>query len=247
MLRVDVFTIFPELIEHYASASILGRAQELGLLEVTGCDLRDGATDARRTVDDTPFGGGAGMVLMPEPLYAAVEAREAAVGPARPLIALVPQGPRFDQTAAERLAGLESFSLLCGRYEGIDQRVLDDLCDEQISVGDMVLAGGELAALVVIEATARLLPGVLGNDASATEESFQGGLLEHPQWTKPASFRGMDVPEVLRSGDHARVAAWRRRRSLEATIERRPDMIEARGGLTDEEKALLEGPDPSGA
>ena len=239
-MRVDVFTIFPELIEHYTSSSILGRAQDLGLLDVTACDLRDGATDARRTVDDTPFGGGAGMVLMPEPLYAAVEARSAAGGAPRPLIALVPQGPRFDQAAAQRLAGLDGFSLLCGRYEGIDQRVLDDLCDEQISVGDVVLAGGELAALVVIEATARLIPGVLGNEASTTEESFQDHLLEHPQWTKPASFRGMEVPAILRSGDHAKVAAWRRGLSLRATMERRPDLIEARGGLSDDDQALLE-------
>ena len=240
MLRVEVFTIFPELIEQYTTSSILGRAQEQGHLDVTACDLRDGATDARRTVDDTPFGGGAGMVLMAEPIYACVEARTAAGGAPRPLIALTPQGRRFDQAAAERLAGLDGFSLLCGRYEGIDQRVLDDLCDEQISVGDVVLAGGELAALVVIEATARLVPGVLGNDASTTEESFQDGLLEHPQWTKPASFRGMDVPAILRSGDHAKVAAWRRGLALAATVARRPDLIEARGGLSDEDEALLE-------
>jgi len=240
VLRVDVFTIFPELIEQYTSATILGRAHDLGLLEVTACDLRDGATDPRRTVDDTPFGGGAGMVLMPAPIYAAVEAREAAGGAPGPLIALVPQGPRFDQAAAERLADLDGFSLLCGRYEGIDQRVLDDLCDEQLSVGDVVLAGGELAALVVIEATARLVPGVLGNDASTTEESFQDGLLEHPQWTKPAEFRGMEVPAILRSGDHAKVAAWRRGLALRATMARRPDLIEARGGLTEDERSLLE-------
>jgi tRNA (guanine37-N1)-methyltransferase len=240
MLRIDVFTIFPDLIDHYARSSILGRAQDLGLLDVTACDLRDGATDARRTVDDTPFGGGAGMVLMPEPIYAAVEARREAGGAPRPLVALVPQGRRFDQQAAERLAGLEGFSLLCGRYEGIDQRVLDDLCDEQISVGDVVLAGGELAALVVIEATARLVPGVLGNDASTTEESFQDGLLEHPQWTKPAVFRDMAVPAILRSGDHAKVATWRRGLALRATMERRPDLIEARGGLSEEDRAALE-------
>ena len=240
MLRIDVFTIFPELIDHYASSSILGRARDLGLLDVTACDLRDGATDARRTVDDTPFGGGAGMVLMPEPIYSAVEAREAAGGAPRPLIALVPQGPRFDQAAAERLCDLGGFSLLCGRYEGIDQRVLDDLCDEQISVGDVVLAGGELAALVVIEATARLVPGVLGNDASTTEESCQDNLLEHPQWTKPASFRGMDVPAILRSGDHAKVAAWRRGLALRTTLERRPDLIEVRGGLSEADRALLD-------
>jgi len=240
VLRIDVFTIFPELIEHYTSATILGRAKDLGLLEVTACDLRDGATDARRTVDDTPFGGGAGMVLMPEPLFAAVEARTAAGGAPRPLIALVPQGRPFDQATAQRLAGLDGFSLLCGRYEGIDQRVLDGLCDEQISVGDVVLAGGELAALMIIEATARLVPGVLGNNDSTIEESFQDGLLEHPQWTKPADFRGMEVPAIVRSGDHAKLAQWRRGLALRVTLDRRPDLIEARGGLSDDDQAALE-------
>jgi tRNA (guanine37-N1)-methyltransferase len=239
-VRIDVFTIFPELIERYTDSTILGRAQREGLLDVTAIDLREGAADERRTVDDTPFGGGAGMVLMPEPIYNVVEAREAEVGPARPLIALVPTGRPFDQETAARLSQLDSFSLLCGRYEGIDQRVLDDLVDEEISVGDFVLAGGELAALVVIEATARLVPGVLGNETSTTEESFSDGLLEYPQWTKPASFRGMEAPPVLRSGDHGRVEAWRRAQSLKRTMERRPDLIEDRGGLSDDEQRRLE-------
>jgi tRNA (guanine37-N1)-methyltransferase len=238
-LRIDVYSLFPELIEHYCSASIVGRARERGLFELCSLDLRDGADDERRTVDDTPFGGGAGMVLKPEPIYRVVEAREAAAGAARPLIALVPQGRRFDQREAERLSRLKGFSLLCGRYEGIDQRVLDDLVDEELSIGDLVLAGGELAALTVIEATVRLLPGALGNAASSEDESFASDLLEYPQFTKPADFRGMAVPEVLRSGDHARVAAWRRSEALARTLERRPDLIEHRGGLTEADEALL--------
>jgi tRNA (guanine37-N1)-methyltransferase len=152
----------------------------------------------------------------------------------------VPHGKPFTQRDAERLSGLGAFSLLCGRYEGIDQRVLDARVDEEISLGDFVLAGGELAALSVIEATARLLPGVLGNEASSVEESFSGGLLEYPQWTKPASYEGSDVPAILLSGDHGRVAAWRRLEALKRTLERRPDLIEARGGLTEEEQSLLD-------
>ena len=239
MVQIDVYTLFPELIEHYASSTILGRAQRAGHLAVSAIDLRDGATDERRTVDDTPFGGGAGMVLMPEPLTNCIERREALYGSPRPVIAMVPHGRPFDQATARRLSELDSFSLLCGRYEGIDQRVLDELIDEELSVGDFVLAGGELAALCVIEATARLLPGVLGNETSIEEESFSAGLLEYPQWTKPASFRGAEVPAVLRSGDHAKVARWRHAKALERTVAVRPDLIEARGGLSDDERALL--------
>ena len=179
------------------------------------------------------------MVLMAEPVYRAVADREGAAGPARPLIALAPHGRPFDQAQAERLAQLDSFSLLCGRYEGIDQRILDDLVDEELSIGDFVLAGGEIAALAVIEATARLLPGVLGNDASSSDESFTAGLLEYPQWTKPASFRDMEVPAILRSGDHGKVAAWRHAAALRRTMRLRPDLIEVRGGLSAEELELL--------
>ena len=239
-MHVDVYTLFPELIDHYASSSILGRAQRAGHVTVTAVDLRDGATDERRTVDDTPFGGGAGMVLMPEPLTNCIEHREAQHGSSRPVIAMVPHGRPFDQATARRLSQLDSYALLCGRYEGIDQRVLDELVDEELSVGDFVLAGGELAALCVIEATARLVPGVLGNGASVEEESFSAGLLEYPQWTKPARFRGVEVPAILRSGDHARVARWRHAKALERTIALRPDLIEARGGLSDDEQALLD-------
>ena len=229
-MRIDVYTLFPEIIDHYASQSILGRAQRDAKAEITAINIRDGASDERRSVDDTPFGGGAGMVLTPEPIFKVVEEREATHGPARPLLALVPHGRPFDQAKAQELSGLDSFSLLCGRYEGIDQRVLDELVDDEISLGDFVLAGGELAALCVIEATLRLVPGVLGNEASALEESFSEGLLEYPQWTKPSTFRGYEVPEVLLSGDHARIGAWRHAEALRRTQERRPDLWEAYEG-----------------
>ncbi len=239
--RVDVFTLFPEVVDHYGSASILGRARGTGRLDLRAHDIRDATHDVHRTVDDAPFGGGAGMVLAPEPVFEAVES--VAAGPGglpRPLLLLSASGRRFDQGVARELAGSPGgLSLLCGRYEGVDQRVADHLCDGELSIGDFVLAGGELAALVVVEAVARLLPGVLGNDQSADEESFASGLLEYPQFTRPAEFRGLAVPEVLRSGDHGRVEAWRRAQSLVRTLQRRPDLLVGRGGLTDEEVALL--------
>ena len=235
-MRIDVFTIFPEMIGDYVGRSILGRASDAGLLEGNARDLRAATSDVHRTVDDSPFGGGAGMVLMPDPVFAAVEAAE----PPRPLILLDPAGRRFDQGVAHELAARDGFSLLCGRYEGVDERIRDELCDEELSIGDLVLAGGELAALVVVEAVARLLPGVLGNEASTDEESFSSGLLEYPQYTRPADFRGNEVPEVLRSGDHARIAQWRHAMAIHRTLERRPDLIQRRGGLTDEERSLLE-------
>jgi len=238
-VRVDVFTIFPELIDGYASTSVLGRARAAGVVDLRVRDLREHTTDARRSVDDTPFGGGAGMVLAPGPIFAAVEAAEAD-GARRPLLALTPGGRRFDQRVAHELAAGVGFSLLCGRYEGIDQRVLDHCCDGELSIGDVVLAGGELAALVVVEAVARLSEGVLGNEASAIDESFADGLLEYPQYTKPATFRGWSVPEVLRSGDHGRVARWRRATALRRTLGARPDLIEARGGLRPDEAGLLD-------
>ena len=239
-MRVDVFTIFPELVEGFTKGSLLGRAREEARLDLRVRDLRAATQDARRSVDDSPFGGGAGMVLMAEPLFGAVEAVERAEGLPRPLLLLSPAGPRFDQAKARELASLgDGFSLLCGRYEGVDQRVADHLVDGELSVGDVVLSGGEVAALVVLEAVARLLPGVLGNAESAADESFADGLLEYPQYTRPAAFRGWDVPEVLVSGDHGRVARWRRAQALARTLERRPDLIAARGGLSEEEVALL--------
>jgi tRNA (guanine37-N1)-methyltransferase len=234
-MRIDVFTIFPGLVDGFAADGLLGKARQRGLVDLRVHDPRDHATDVHRTVDDAPFGGGAGMVLRPEPIFACVEAAE----PPRPLLLLSASGRRFDQRVAEELAAGEGFSLLCGRYEGVDQRVADHLCDGELSVGDYVLNGGEVAALVVIEAVSRLVPGVMGNTASGAEESFTAGLLEHPQYTRPAEFRGWEVPEVLRSGDHGRIARWRRATALARTAERRPDLLGARGGLTAEEEAVL--------
>jgi len=246
-LRIDVLTIFPELVDGFASESLLGRARTRGLLDVRVHDLRAATTDVHRSVDDTPYGGGAGMVLMPGPIFDTVDA----VDPPRPLFLLGPGGRRLDQAMARALADSDGFSLLCGRYEGVDERVRRHLVDEELSVGDYVLAGGEVAALVVLEAVGRLVPGVMGNDASAGEESFADGLLEYPQYTKPPSFRGMEVPEILRSGDHGRIAAWRRAQALRRTLAHRPDLIEARGGLSaDDEDVLARWPDdtdPDGA
>jgi len=238
-VRIDVFTIFPEVVDGYCSASVLGRARQDGALDLRVRDLRAAATDPRRSVDDAPFGGGAGMVLMAEPVFGAVEAVARGEGLARPLLLLGPGGRRFTQAVAAELAAGGGFSLMCGRYEGVDQRVADHLVDGELSIGDFVLAGGESAALVVIEAVARLLPGVLGNESSTDEESFSAGLLEYPQYTRPAEFRGWAVPEVLRSGDHGRVDRWRHAQALARTLERRPDLVEARGGLSAEEVDLL--------
>lgn len=223
-LRVDVLTIFPDVVEAYCAASILGRARRAGILDVRVVDLRSGADDPHRSVDDAPYGGGAGMVLAPQPVFQAVERS----GASRPLLLLSPGGRRFDQgVAREMAASLPAFSLLCGRYEGVDQRIVDHLVDGELSIGDVVLAGGELAALVVLEAVARLVPGVVGNLASLDEESFTSGLLEYPQYTRPASFRGFEVPDVLLSGDHAAVARWRAEQALERTRRLRPDLLEA--------------------
>ncbi len=233
--RFDVFTILPGMVEAAAGESLLGRAQTKGVLDVRVHDLREHTTDVHRTVDDTPFGGGAGMVLRPEPIFASVEASSCP----RPLLLLGPGGRRLDQAWARELAEGGGLSLLCGRYEGVDDRVRSELCDGELSIGDYVLGGGEAAALVVLEAVGRLVPGVMGNAASAGEESFTDGLLEHPQFTRPADFRGMSVPDVLRSGDHALVARWRRAAALARTLADRPDLIEARGGLDATDEALL--------
>jgi tRNA (guanine37-N1)-methyltransferase len=247
-LRVDVFTIFPAMVDGFADQSLLGRARTKGLLDVRVHDLREHTTDVHRTVDDTPFGGGAGMVLRPEPIFASVEAAAAP----RPLLLLGPGGRRLDQALARELAEGDGFSLLCGRYEGVDDRVRTELCDGELSIGDYVLGGGEVAAMVVLEAVGRLVPGVMGNAASGGDESFSDGLLEYPQYTKPAEFRGLVVPDVLRSGDHGRIARWRRAAALRRTVLDRPDLIEARGGLGDDDRALLawleqlEGPAPHG-
>ena len=231
-MRIDVFTIFPEILEPAFGAALLGKARTAGLVDLRTHNPRDFATDAHRTVDDTPFGGGAGMVMRPEPIFAAVEAAQ----PPRPLLLLSASGRRFDQAYARELAATDGFSLLCGRYEGVDQRVADHLCDGEVSVGDYVLNGGEAAALVIVEAVARLVPGVMGNAASGEDESFSADRLEYPHFTRPAEFRGWEVPEVLRSGDHARIERWRRAEALGRTRDRRPDLLE-RSPATPEELA----------
>ncbi len=234
-MRIDVFSVFGELVDGALAGSIIGRARQAGLLDVRLHDPRDHTTDVHRSVDDTPFGGGAGMVMRPEPLAASINAAD----PPRPILALSASGRRFDQALARDLAAGSGFSLVCGRYEGIDQRLLDAYVDDELSIGDYVLAGGEVAAAVVIEAVGRLVPGVVGNDESLGEESFAEGLLEYPQYTRPAEFEGMAVPDVLRSGDHGAVARWRHAMALIRTRDRRPDLIEARGALTDDELALI--------
>jgi tRNA (guanine37-N1)-methyltransferase len=236
-VRVDVFTIFPGLVDTFCSESLLGKARGNGLLDLRCHDLREHTTDVHRTIDDTPFGGGAGMVMRPEPIFASVEGAQ----PLRPLFLLGPGGRRFDQSLAEELAAGPGFSLLCGRYEGIDHRVREHLVDDELSIGDVVLSGGEVAACLVIEAVARLLPGAMGNSVSPVTESFgESGLLEEPHFTRPATFRGWEAPAVLRSGDHARIARWRRAQSLHRTLRYRPDLIERRGGLSDDDRRLLE-------
>ena len=235
-MRIDVFTIFPEMVDRFADESLLGKARQRGLLEVRVHDPRQHTDDVHRTVDDAPFGGGAGMVLKPEPLIAAIDAAD----PPRPVLLLGPGGDRFDQARARQLAATDGFSLVCGRYEGVDQRVVDSRCDGELSIGDYVLAGGEVAAMVVLEAVGRLVPGVMGNDTSAAEESFSSGLLEYPQYTRPADLDGQVVPDVLRAGDHARVARWRHAQALLRTARRRPDLLDVRPLTPDDEAVLAE-------
>ena len=223
-MRIDVVTIFPEALEPFLRASLLGKAAERGLLHTRVHNLRNYTSDPHRKVDDDPYGGGPGMVMTPQPFFDAVEAIDA--DHRARWILLSPQGQRFTQSRARELASLDSILLLCGRYEGVDERVAEHLADEELSIGDYVLAGGEVAALVVIDAIARLIPGVVGEPASVEQDSFETGLLDHPHYTRPASFRGYDVPEVLLSGDHARIERWRRDEAERRTRERRPDLLE---------------------
>jgi len=234
-VRFDVVTIFPEIYESPLRVSLLGKAIAGGLLEVGTHDLRAWGQGPHRKVDDTPFGGGAGMVMTPGPLVAAVEAVRR---PAGRVVLLSAAGRRFDQRLAAELAAESQVVLICGRYEGMDDRVASLVAAEAVSIGDFVLAGGDMAALAVIEAVARLVPGVLGNLDSLAEESFTGGLLEYPQYTRPAEIGGLKVPGVLLSGDHGRIARWRREQSLRRTFEQRPDLIDA-ADLSDEERDLV--------
>lgn len=238
-MRFEVFTLFPEVMEDYLKAGVLGKAQESNRIEIHLHHLRDYTTDRHRTTDDEPYGGGGGMVMKPEPIFAAVEA---VLGDAReeiPVILLTPQGRVFNQAIAQQLSGSERIALICGRYEGVDERVREYLATDEISIGDYVLSGGELPAMVLIDSVSRLLPGVLGDSEATDKDSHTHGLLEHPHYTRPSVFRNWEVPEVLRSGDHARIAAWRTLQSLHRTLLRRPELLD-RTRLTDEERETLE-------
>lgn len=222
-MRIHVLSLFPEVFPPLLSASILGRARQKGLLEVSLVNPRDYTKDPHRKVDDRPYGGGPGMVMSPEPVFLAMEAVRAS-DPEVHGILLTPQGTPFTQAKARSLAAKPSLALVCGHYEGFDERIRTGLGLEEISIGDYVLTGGEPAAWVLIDAVTRLLPGVLGDEASAHDESFSEGLLEYPQYTRPPSFRGMEVPEILKSGDHGQIEAWRREQAAQRTRERRPDL-----------------------
>ena len=226
-MRIDVLTIFPRLFEAFGSESMVGIAARGGQLELSVRDLRDFADGPHRSVDDSPYGGGPGMVMRPEPLVAGIEALAGAKGPARRahVALMTPQGVPLDQARLRALAQHAHLVLVCGRYEGVDQRAIELAVDEEISLGDYVLSGGEVPAMAIIEGVVRLLPGVLGNPESAVTDSFEAGLLEGPHYTRPAVFRGLAVPEVLRSGDHGAVARWRAERAGEVTRARRPDLL----------------------
>ncbi len=241
-LEVEILTLFPRMCEGYLGESILGKAQEAGLLAARVTDIRDYAAGKHKVADDAPYGGGAGMVMKPEPLTEAIEAAKGRLPGARVLLTS-PRGRVLDRELARELAEHGKLVIACGRYEGVDERVMK-VVDMEVSLGDFVLTGGELAALCVVDAAARLVPGVLGNEASAGSESFEGesGLLEHPHYTRPPVYRGMQVPEVLLSGDHRRIERWRRREALRATRERRPDLFE-RLRLKEQDLRLIEAGD----
>jgi tRNA (guanine37-N1)-methyltransferase len=244
-IEIEIVTLFPELFDGFLGAALLGKAIAGGLVAVHRTNPRDFAPGRYKQVDDTPYGGGPGMIMRVEPIAAALEAVEAARGPSHRIL-MTPQGRRLDQARAGELAALPRLTFVCGRYEGVDERVGQSLCHEQLSIGDFVLSGGEVAAAVVIEAVTRLIPGVLGCGLSAADESFTAGRLEYPQWTRPAEWRGQAVPAILSSGDHQAVARWRRQQALRRTLERRPDLVAAHP-LTDEERSLLGDPLDSGS
>jgi len=258
-MKIDVVTIFPDFFRGPLDYGILRRAREAGLIEIQVHDLRSFTRDRHRTVDDRPFGGGEGMVLKPEPLFECVEAlglqaRDERGAEGQTVILLSAQGKRFDQAIASELSRLQRMVLICGRYEGVDERVGENLADRELSIGDFVLSGGEIGAAVVVDAVARLIPGAVGNEASTRQESFtaqpeafgdrpsstcgSGGLLDYPHYTRPAEFRGMVVPEVLVSGNHDQIRRWRRRMALQKTLRNRPDLLD-RGALSDEDRKLL--------
>jgi len=235
-MRFEIVTLFPEIADSLR-VGLLDKAIAEGTVEVVGHSPREHTADKHRKVDDTPYGGGSGMVMMPGPIAESLEALDAERGTRSHKILLTPQGARFDQRAAERLAKLPCVTLVCGRYEGFDDRIRD-LVDEELSLGDFVLLGGEIAALAIVEATSRLVPGVIGNAHSTVEESHSTGILEYPQYTRPAVFRGVPIPEILLSGHHAKIARWRRKEALRRTRERRPDLLET-ATLSAEDRELL--------
>ena len=237
-MRFDVITIFPRIVEAGLAEGIVGRARERGLIDVTVRNLRDFTTDRHHVVDDVPFGGGPGMVMKPEPFFAAIEAVEAERGKAGTVVLLTPAGRPFTQSEAERFAARSHLVLLCGRYEGVDERVRERWVTDEVSIGDYVLSGGEVPALVVIDAVSRLVPGVVGDEQSVEGDSFVRGLLDYPHYTRPAEFAGQQVPEVLLSGHHAEIRRWRRQQALRRTWERRPDLL-ASAQLDEEERGWL--------
>lgn len=236
-MRITALTIFPHIFDSFANESIIGRARRQGLIEFEAVDLRPYSDRKHKNTDDDPFGGGAGMVMLAQPV---VDAMEALATPACRRVYLSPRGQTFTQKKAEEYAGLDHLILLCGHYEGLDQRAIDLCVDEELSIGDYVLTGGETAAMVVLDAVSRLVPGVLGNDESPEDESFTSGLLEYPQYTRPREYRGLEVPEVLLNGNHAEILKWRRAQALRVTFERRPEML-ASAQLTPKERAMIEG------
>lgn len=238
-MQMQVVTIFPEMVLTIAEYGVVGRAVDRGLVSLGCQNPRDFADDVHRTVDDRPYGGGPGMVMKYEPAAAAIAAATETLPKGSPVVCLSPQGRLFDQATAQRFAGLPGIVLLAGRYEGIDERLLESHVDEELSLGDFVLSGGEIAAMAVVDAVARLLPGVLGDETSASQDSFMEGLLDHPHYTRPEEIDGRRVPEVLLSGDHARIAKWRYQQALGRSFERRPDLVE-KLDLNDEQKKLLD-------
>ena len=245
-MQIDILSLFPQMFHGPLSESIAKRAIESGLVQVNLHNIRDFTHDRHHTVDDYAYGGGAGMVLKPEPIFEAVDRikKDACLGEEAselPVILLTPQGRLFKQEVAQELAGYPRLVLICGRYEGVDERVREHLATDEISIGDYVLSGGELAAMVVVEAVVRLLPGVLGSEASAQDESHTTGLLEYPQYTRPEVYRGWAVPEILLSGNHAQIARWRRQQALLRTLERRPELVD-KASLSPEERELRDSP-----
>lgn len=238
-MKIDILTIFPGMFQGPLQESILKKAQEKGILEINTVDIRAFSTDKHKRVDDYPYGGGVGMIMKPEPIFAAWEAVTAGMeGKKRRTILLCPQGEVFTQRKAEELAKYEHLILICGHYEGVDERVRQLLADEEISIGDYILTGGEIPAMVIVDAVARLIPGVVGTYSSVKQDSFSDGLLEYPQYTRPRVFRGLEVPEVLLSGNHEEIRKWRRKESLLRTKQRRPDLLE-KACLTEEDLKIL--------